>query len=264
MKLLSLLSDFGMILVGLLAIIYWKIKTRRSFIFFFLGAATWLVAVVAKSLAAIPLPLVIKTFKAHLPAYIAHPALWIIVGLYTGIFECGLALVAVYAIRKLRKADAEEAVGFGVGFGAFEAIMLGMASSIVTLIILLTPPNQLPQVLSEAASKLESTTWWVLPVPVVERTIALFIHIFSSMLIIYAVQQREWKWFWYSFFYKSLVDAIAAVIHVTIGSKNLTPAILWLFELLLLPLGVAGYFGMKWLLKKWGQIRFSQNSQQIS
>ena len=48
------------------------------------------------------------------------------------------------------------------------------------------------------------------------------VHALSCVLIIYAVQTREWKWFWFSFLYKTMLDAFAGFIQITYGVQNLT------------------------------------------
>jgi hypothetical protein len=50
----------------------------------------------------------------------------------------------------------------------------------------------------------------VIPLPVAERLFALVAHVFSCVLIVYDVRIGGQPWFWLSFVYKSLLDAVAA------------------------------------------------------
>jgi len=175
--------------------------------------------------------------------------LWLYEGLLTGVFECGVVLAFAYFIRRIRQADWQEAVGFGAGFGAVEAFLLGLSSFVLILLAILIPEGLPPKLLALVTSEMESPL--VIPAPILERMIAILIHIFSSLLIIYALQTRKWRWFWASFFYKTLVDGIAGFVHITYGIENLTTLGVWLLELGLLPFGIIGAWGSWALRRRW-------------
>jgi uncharacterized membrane protein YhfC len=140
-------------------------------------------------------------------------------------------------------------LGFGLGFGAIEAFLLGVSSFTVTLLIILIPDQLPPQLLQLAAG--QSASLLAIPAPIVERAITMLVHAFSCVLIIYAVQTRHWKWFWISFLFKTTLDAIAGFIQITVGVHNLTVLGVWLVELVLLPFGIAGLWGLCAFQRRW-------------
>jgi len=142
-------------------------------------------------------------------------------------------------------------MGFGLGFGAIEALLLGASSFIVILLIILIP-DQLPSELLQLATG-QSGSLLVIPAPIVERAIVMLVHAFSCVLIIYPVRTREWKWFWISFLYKTMLDAIAGFIQITYGVQNLTVLGTWAVELVLLPFGIVGLWGLQAFRRRWPQ-----------
>ena len=237
-----------MIAVALTTVIYWRSRAGVAPAFFLWGAGAWTVAVILKGIAAIPTPTIIAGARATL-RYLADPALWLYEGLLTGIFECGVVLAFAYLIGGIRQANWQEAVGFGAGFGAVEAFFLGLSSFVLILLVILIPGKLPPKLLALVTSETGSPL--VIPAPIVERITAILIHIFSSLLIIYALQTGKWRWFWASFFYKTLVDGIAGFVHITYGIENLTTLGLWLLELGLLPFGIVGAWGLWVFRRRW-------------
>jgi len=247
---LFLLSGLGMMTVAVIAVIYWKRRENVAFALFLWGALAWAVGTILKSIAAIPVPAVIDGIRAALPRYFSEPILWLYVGLLTGIFECGIVLAFAH-IRRMRTAAWREAVSFGLGFGAVEALLLGAYSFTVILLIMLIPDQLPPELLQLADS--QSGSLLGIPVPIVERAVVVLVHAFSCVLIIYAVQTREWKWFWISFLYKTMLDAVAGFIQITVGVQNLTILGTWAVELVLLPFGIAGLWGLCVFRRRWPQ-----------
>ncbi len=246
---LFLLSGIGMVVVALATVIYWKFKSKVATAFFLWGAVAWVVGVVLKGIAAIPQSSIIDTTREYLPRFFSEPVLWLYIGLLTGVFECGAALAFTYFIKKLRYANWKEAVGFGAGFGAVEALLLGLVSFLWILLLILFPEIQerLPSEYKFLATEPDSLL--VIPAGILERVTAIFIHTFSSVLIIYAVQSKKWKWFWVSFFYKTAVDGIAGFHHITYGIENLTTLEIWVAEFIFLPFGIVGAWGL-WVFKQ--------------
>lgn len=246
---LFLLSGIGMIIVALASIIYWKKKSKIAFRFFLLGAIAWIIAVALKTAWAVSLNKPILNFlESKLPANLSGPLSWSYIGLLTGIFECGIVLGFIYLLKGLKEVNWKESVGFGIGFGAFEALLLGIASFVVTLLAILIP-EQLPKELLEGLPQLQSL--WVIPAPIIERISTLFIHIFSVVLILYAFKTKEWKWFWLSFWYKTAVDSVAAYVHLAYGVEKLTVMGLWILELIILLFAIVGLWGLINVHKKW-------------
>jgi hypothetical protein len=68
-----LLSGIGMMVVGLLSIIYWRRRTGTEWWFFLIGAMAWIVGVGLKSLASIRMDAVISFIQGALPKSTADP-----------------------------------------------------------------------------------------------------------------------------------------------------------------------------------------------
>lgn len=115
---LFLLSGIGMIAVALIAVLYWKQRSKVLLTLFLWGVLAWIAGVALKSAASISTPTIINSVRDILPRYFSEPILWIYIGLLTGIFECGATLGFAH-IRRIRTASWKEAVGFGLGFGGY-------------------------------------------------------------------------------------------------------------------------------------------------
>jgi uncharacterized membrane protein YhfC len=245
---LFLVSGLGMMAVALGAVVYWQRREKVAFRLFLWGALAWVVGTILKSIAAIPLPAITDSLRATLPRFMSEPMLWLYIGLLTGIFECGIVLAFAHT-QRIRAVDWKGAVALGLGFGAVEALVLGIYS-FVTVLLLWLAPDQLPAELVELATS-QSGSLLVIPVPIVERAIVVLVHAFSCVLVIHAVQTREWKWVWLSFVYKTMLDAIAGFIQITYGVQNLTIPGTWAVELALLPFGIAGLWGLCVFRRRW-------------
>ncbi len=254
---LFLISGIGMMSVALVSVVYWKVCSRIFWALFLWGALAWVVGISLKTVASIPTRTVMSGIRDVLPKYLSGPMIWIYIGLLTGIFECGVTLGFAY-IERIRKADWKEAVGFGVGFGAIEAFLVGLSSFVIVLLVVLIPHRLPPKLIDFATSGSNSLS--IIPAPIIERITAIFIHAFSCLLIIYAVRSREWKWFWVSFFYKTAVDSIAGFIHISYGIKNLSAIGIWVTELALLPFGIVGIWGLCVFCDRWKNLGEKERS----
>ena len=239
-----------MMAVALVAVAYWQRRKRVIFSLFLWGALAWVVGMVLKSIAVIPFPAITDGVRATLPRYVSEPILWLYIGLLTGIFECGVVFAFAHT-RRIRSIDWKGAVAFGLGFGAIESFLLGMYSFVMILLLLLAP-DQLPAELVELAIS-QSGSLLAIPAPIIERAIVILVHASSCVLIIYAILTREWKWFWISFTYKTMLDAIAGFIQITYGMQNLTILGTWTVELVLLPFGIAGLWGLVVIRRRWSR-----------
>jgi len=182
-----LFSGIGMILVGILPVVYWRKDVELKYFLF--GALTWAAAIGVKVLMDLtPLndflmrKFTISTFIVIFGVY---------VGLRTGILENGFTYIASKKIEM----NFKDAVGFGIGFGGSEAIFLGILSFLSVLNLILTK-----------ASTYEDPS--ILFPPIIERLFVLFSHIFSCVLVIYSVKTKKIRYFLYSIIYKSPIDGI--------------------------------------------------------
>ncbi len=209
-----LLPAAGCVGIGTGAAVVWHRRARTRWTTLAVGAAVWLGSVASKVGWALPTN---DLVRRHLPA----PAYWIYIGLLTGVFEVGATLAVVRATR-LRRADHREALTFGVGFGAIEAVLVGLAGLVrtgpVTLVTAVAPP--------------------------LERATALVFHVVTCALVVHGFRVgRPWRWFALAFGYKSAVDAVAtwALLAGGVGHDD---AKLAAFELSLAAFAIASVWAL--------------------
>lgn len=205
---LFLLAGAGVILVAIGSVLTWQRCTRPAWPYVGIGALAWTAGVALKFAWAIPTNKpVLSAITRLLGPDLGPPAGWLYTGLLTGVFECGATWVFVKKTR-VREADPAQAVAFGLGFGAIEALLVGVVT-LVAFGIALLAFQHLP---TDAQEKLlEGTSSpWMTPLPIVERVSAIASHTVSCVLIVWSVQRRRAVWFWVSFAYKTLIDGFAA------------------------------------------------------
>lgn len=230
-----------MLAVGVGSVAFWKIRSRTEPCFFLWGASALGASVVLKSIAALASPFLESSARRFLPS-LGTPLIWLYTGLLTGVFECGTTLVFARKINMLRRATWPEAVGFGVGFGGAEAMLVAMVSLAMVGISI-----AMPELRAELPPEYRSLTlpgpWIEYLAPALERLSAMVMHIFACALIVYAVKTAESKWFWLSFTYKTVIDALPV--------EAVTGRPLWFLFLPYLPFIVIGLSGILFLRRSW-------------
>ena len=113
-----LLSGVGMILAGMIPVMWWRYRTLVRWRNFWLGSGLWALAISLKL--AMDLTLT-PIFVGWLSGIYTAAGIALIsgayVGLRTGFFESGLTYVVGLRTR-IRKFGFDEAVALGLGFGA--------------------------------------------------------------------------------------------------------------------------------------------------
>lgn len=167
------------------------------------GALTWIVSVALKVvLAVVVFTLLRRLFGGELPVWLVLPA----IGLLTGVTECGLTFL-VGRTRRWRTAPWPALVGFGLGFGCFEALALAVPLLLAALAGWLEvplPPEEAAQLLSTFADPWRPLTFFH------ERAIAVPVHLLASVLLLRAAQTGRSSLFWAGFLVKSAIDAVPA------------------------------------------------------
>jgi uncharacterized membrane protein YhfC len=166
------------------------------------GVLAWAASLASK--AAVGLPMM-NFFQRHGD----DPMIWLCGGLLTGLFECVIPLLLILKTR-LRRADFNGAVAFGLGFGGTEAFLMGTVALVQTMLLVIFPnhiPTGVRDVLLKQFARSSAAT---ILLSILERASALAAHCLASVLLIYAVRTRRQLWFWLSFTYKSLIDTFAA------------------------------------------------------
>ena len=245
-----LLSGIGMILVGILFPLYWKNKTKVNANFFFWGAGAWILAITAKILLDMTLTPILNVWLFPHGITTALIVSCLYVGLRTGIFESGFSYLVILK-TKLKKMGYKEGVAFGLGFGAVEAIFLGITSFLNILLFVLFPGMiaLLPEAQQMALlAGLESNSLIVFA-PVMERTVLMFIHVFSTLLVLYAVKAKKLSYLGLSILFKAIVDGI--IPWLVFNLSPITDIVnAYLIEIPFIILAVFSYFGIKWIKPK--------------
>ena len=213
-----------------------------------LGGLAWIVSVALKFAWSIPTNKPILSFlKNKLPAKLSGPISWSYIGLLTGIFECGIALVFVLKFGILYQATWVDILAFGIGFGAIEAIVLGLISLFGAVYHMFHAQSIPEEDRAHLGEGISVTLPWM-PIPIVERASAICVHVFSNMLIVLAVQQNIYLLFWFSFGFKSLVDGIAGWMSLEKGIENVTKAsLMWAYQSIFMILALICIVGIIFL-----------------
>ena len=145
----------------------------------------------------------------------------IVLGLTAGICEELARFVGYTILKKARRA--EDGLMLGIGHGGIEAmILVGILSAgsfaqlfflrSVDLQTLNLAQDQLLQV--QKALDAFNQPAVVGLFPLVERLIAMTLHIILSMMVLYAFQQNKRIWVLWAILYHAIVDAIAVVLVI--------------------------------------------------
>jgi uncharacterized membrane protein YhfC len=234
-----LLPGIGMVLVALAFLLYAAGQHWLGWRYLGLGALFWVFTVLLKFAFAIPVnPLVFRALGVSKDTLVSPGNLlaYLYVGALTGVFEVGLLWLI---LRKSRwgRATWREALSFGIGFGAIEALLLGLVA-LVPAVAGLLMPQSLP--VSALGGLAHNATFVRGLAPVVERLFVVFAHIFACVLIFYAIAAGEAKWAWLAILYKTLLDAPAA-FALFWGVEGVEK--LWTIEAVIVVFGLIGLWG---------------------
>jgi uncharacterized membrane protein YhfC len=233
----GLIAGIGMILVALGFIAYAGVR-RLGWGYLLLGALFWVIAVALKFILAGALnSRLYFAITGGVPTLAGQVIFSLYIGALTGLTEV-LLVWLVLRYTRLGQAPWKRALAFGIGFGAFEALLLGFSSLASMLVAILQPASLPPAALAVLAD--QSRLAWALA-PVVERFFTILVHIFTSLLIFYAVVKREARWMWLAFLYKTLLDAGAGYVQL-IGLSSLL--IVWAAEAFVAVMGGLGWIGL--------------------
>jgi len=120
-------SGIGMVLVGILSVLYWKRKTNVEMNYFFYGGFVWLIAISIKVVMDYNLSPFLYDYISLYGILATLIVSGIYVGIRTGILESGISYFFVIK-SKLKRAGWKEAIAFGIGFGATESLFVGFSS----------------------------------------------------------------------------------------------------------------------------------------
>ena len=245
---ISLIPAVGMMIVAIAAVIYWHRVSKLQFRWFWLGAGLWAVAVALKVVCAL---LANKAAIGFMKENLSYPLLILGGGLFAGIqsslFEIGLTLGAVLIWRQLGR-DANTAIGIGIGAGAFEALLLGIASFVAILASLSGLPGT--EEVREGIDTVAAATplfWLVAPT---ERIIAILCHASSRALVLLGVTNRKHMLVFWGFLIFTLLDGVAGAAHV---SGKIGEISMWWIELAILPFALISIPILRWCYANWAR-----------
>lgn len=247
-----ILGPSGMVAVGVLSIVFWIRRSRVSLRYFLWGGIMWAVAIVSKIIMDYTVtPPLSSTLVSSFGIVGGLVVIGIYVGLRTGLLECGFTYLATDRTG-LKKASSDEATAFGVGFGAAEAILIGLPS-LVQLVSFITNPSlidMIPPDLREAVlAQLDTPTLFVFA-PILERAFTLFAHVFTALLVFASVKQRRFQLFLLAFIYKSVLDAVAPYMQWVLSSSY-SVATVYLLEGWVVLMGAFGFIGSVRVRRDW-------------
>ncbi len=228
----------GMIALALVFVVFAR-QRGGSWLYLGLGALSWVVTC-----------LVVKFKLAELAEPVVYPALYVpgdlwapgsvlfyvYVGALTGVTEVLLTWLLL-RYTPLGRVSWANALAFGVGFGAVEALYLG-SDDLASIITVLSSPQSVSQSALNNLQLLSNPLYGL--APIADRLIAMLAHIFCNALLFYGVAAGQARWLWISFAFKSLLDAIVGFAYYW-GLDTLLR--LWLIEGICLALCVAAWWG---------------------
>ena len=239
-----MLAGIGMMAVAVIAVVWWNRKTCVSWKWFGFGALVWIAAIALKL--AMDFTITGSITGASFDAFGllgATAVAAIYVGLRTGFLESGLSYL--FGKKKAGKSriSFNEAIAFGIGFGAVEAFLLGLGSFLNILAICMYPQllDSLDMVSKDMLlSSLGQNTLVVVPA-VIERVAAIFIHTFAAVLVFASVNTKKSKYIWGSVAYKSVTDGIVPLLPLLAGAGIISS---FAMEVPFVVLAAIGYFGI--------------------
>ncbi len=243
---IALFSGFGMMIVAVGFLVYALVQ-GAGWRYLGWGALGWMGSVALKFAWAIPFNGPIYQFLTQtLPKTPGQLLFYLYVGALTGIFEVGLVW-GVLRLTRLGKAPWHEALGFGIAFGAIEALFLGL-SSFTNVLLALLNPDLFPPYHLEQLAMLNNFLYGL--APIWERFFTILIHAGANVALFYAIARRQPRWFWVAFIFKTSIDTWAAFGQFwgvdTLGK-------IWVLES-----GVALFGLLGWWLLRIFQARYPQ------
>lgn len=233
---LMLLGPLGMLAVAAAFIVY-AVRRTHDWRYLIFGGVCWAVTVALKVVWAIAGNLAVYRVLHPLPLgdwlYYLH------IGALTGVCEVALVWLLL-RYTSLGQVAWPRVLAFGIGFGALEALLLGLSGLGSVLAIVLAPelvPPSLGASLTGAQGLVNGlAAGW-------ERFFVVLVHLFSNALLFYSVQRRQLRWFWLAFVFKSLMDAVAAWGQVTGLDVPKTLSI----EAIIAVWGILAWRGTRWV-----------------
>jgi uncharacterized membrane protein YhfC len=212
------INFLGMVILPIIAAIYFSRKFNLSWKLFLAGGATF----IASQVLHIPL-VVVLTPMFQSWGIILYA---IILGLLAGLFEETARYILFKFFLKTSRTW-NEGVYVGVGHGGTEAIIFGVLAALTFVnmiayryIDLSTVPS-IPLEQLELA-KQQVAAYWATPpylalLGFVERIFAMCLHVSLSVMVLYGLSSKKLIWFWLAVLWHAIVDALAVYLGQNIS-----------------------------------------------
>ena len=239
-----------MVAVGLGAILYWRKRTGAPLRLFLQGGLWWGVAIAPKFVMDIYITPGLSSWVFNSLGLVATLlVIGLYVGLRTGLLESAVVLLA-FNREGLNDLDVEGAIAFGIGFGALEAMFLGVPSLIQIAAYNLYPSlvesltlEQLMQLLVQ----LNAPTW-VVGAPILERGFTMLAHVYAILLVYKGVRQKDSRFVLMAVAYKSALDAMVPMMQWLLGSGGF--GMVYVVEVWVVVMGLVGLWGSRRIIKE--------------
>ncbi|HBV22202.1 MAG TPA: YhfC family intramembrane metalloprotease [Jeotgalicoccus sp.] len=148
----------------------------------------------------------------------SSPWLYVLYGIFAaGIFEETGRLFA-FLLTKKHYRDVDSAVSYGIGHGGFEAaavVALGMLNGIILAVMINSGSDAISALPIAAEDLVVSQPWYMYLVAIMERVIAMSLHIALSVIVFSAVMMKG-KWWLYplAILLHALANTTAAMMQV--------------------------------------------------
>jgi len=242
---LNIVTDLGIIGVGVGAIACWYMKKRTSLEYFLIGGVFWALTVALKLAMNFTIT---SQFKFQVWMAFAPLVATLVTGLYyglrAGIFECGIPYLATRYSRLSSRMSLDDMVALGIGFAGTEAIMLGILFLLQNIVELLVYGSQT----SPSTSSQPQITTLLILILIFERLFALVTHVSAIVVAVYAAKEKNLWWLAVAVIYTTLVNASILVgdyIFSEMGDYTSIP-----IELFLIFMTAIGFALLWWMYKK--------------
>lgn len=238
-----------MIIIPVILLIVWKVKTHEKIFPVIVGAATWLLFAI-----------ILKLAPAYFLLQADNPAaktisgnIWLTMltaGILAGVFEETGRFIAFRTVLKKYK-DRRTSLSYGIGHGGFESIYIGMQMLMFPVIGIMVNSgmgDQLTAGMDETAKAamlaqtepLSQSTFAYCMLGVYERIPAIAFHISASVLVFAAAREKK-----YAFLYPLMIFVHAVFdFMIVFYSAGIVPS--WAIELMFTAFAAAAaYFALK-------------------
>jgi uncharacterized membrane protein YhfC len=206
-----LLSGLGLMLAAAAAIFLWQRGRPPLRQFFIWGASAWVIAIVLRT--------VVQGPVSGPAQRVLNDALYCaLAGVIIGVFDCGVPFLLTLSTR-LRKAGWNQAVAFGIGFGAVDAFLAGLATFLV-MVAVMRFRQQISADSMTVISKAFGAQILGIPTVLVQRVAGLAADAVAVCAVVYGVRIENRRWIWSAFAYRSFLGALATWAGLEVAAEQ--------------------------------------------